>query len=81
MPGVVDIDLLEDGLVELAANGCACVEVGAVPVGSDLERPFEVGGDCRVFGVDPGEALFGCLELSANACLLWFEEVEGMASA
>ena len=34
---VVDVDLLEYGLVELASDEWICFEVGGVPVGSGFE--------------------------------------------
>jgi hypothetical protein len=53
--GVVDVDLLEDGLVELAPDDGRGLEVGGVPVGGEGECFVEVGfGSVELDGELPG---------------------------
>ncbi len=54
---VVDADLLEYGLVELASDEWACFEVGGVPVGGELECLSHIGFGSVELDFDGLEAL------------------------
>ena len=70
---VGDVDLFEDGLVELAPD-CGCgVEVGVLPVGCELDGLLEVGLDGVVVVGDGVEAGLGGGDLAGDALLFAFE--------
>jgi hypothetical protein len=64
--GVVDVDLLEDGLVELSPDDVGGFEVGGVPVGGECGSFGEVGFGLAELDVDGLEAGFGSVELPAG---------------
>lgn len=74
--GVVDPELLEDGLVELSTQRRAGCEVGAFPVDGEVDGSGEVRLDRLEADVDRCQSLFGCGQLTGDAVLFDLEEVE-----
>jgi len=74
--GVVDVDPLEDGLVELPADDRDCFEVGGVPVGGEGERFGAIRFGMVELDVDSPRTAAGSLELSGVTCLYGLEQLE-----
>lgn len=73
---LVDVDLLEEGLVEQTSRFLVCLKVGGVAVPGEVERVGQPSPAIFVVRFCSGELVLDAFKLAADAVLFGLEQVE-----